>query len=288
MAKQSVGRTALGAVVCRLIEQYQPETTRLFNDPLAKALVGAPIRIMLQLSAMRNFTVQQTDAVGSGIFGAQICRTRFIDDTVQAALAQGIAQLVVLGAGYDTRPYRLPGIERARVYEVDLPSVQDDKKAKIQKALGQMPPNVTFIPIDFDQQTLEAAFAGSNFDFSKPAIFIWEGVTQYITEGAVQQTLAFVGNTAPGSSIVFTYVLKSVIERRSTIPGADHMLDVVAKQSPWIFGLGPAGMREFLTPFHLTLLADVGNVDYQTKYLKPLGRTLVVSEVERIVHASVA
>jgi methyltransferase (TIGR00027 family) len=288
MAKQSVGRTALGAVVCRLIEQYQPETTRLFNDPLARALVGAPIRIMLQVSAMRKFTVQQTDAVGNGIFGAQICRTRFIDDTLQAALAQGIAQVVVLGAGYDTRPYRIPSIERARVFEVDLPAVQNDKKVKIQQALGQVPQNVTFIPIDFDQQPLEAAFAGTAFDFSKPAIFIWEGVTQYITGQAVQQTLAFVGKTAPGSSIVFTYVLKSVIERRSTIPGADHMLDVVAKQSPWIFGLEPIGMGAFLQPFHLTLLADVGNTDYQAKYLKPLGRTLVVSEVERIVHASVA
>jgi len=287
MAKQTVGRTALGAATCRLIEQYQPAETRLFNDPLVKELVGSPIREMMQFASMRNFTIQQTDAVAKGIFGAQICRTRYIDDVVQAALSQGIGQVVILGAGLDTRPYRLPGMDGVKVFEVDLPAVQNDKKKKIKKHFGRLPENVTFIPIDFDTQTLDAVFSGTTFDPSKPAVFIWEGVTQYITEEAVRQTLAFVGKSIPGSIIVFTYVLKSIIERRSDIPGADHMMDVVAKQSPWIFGLEPSGISPFLRPFHLTPVADVGNADYQENYLKPLGRNLVVSECERIVQAVV-
>jgi methyltransferase (TIGR00027 family) len=287
MAKQSVGRTALGAAVCRLIEQYEPAETRLFNDPVVKDLVGAPIRVMIRSAAMRNFTVKQTDAVAEGIYGAQVCRTRYIDDAVQAALSEGIDQLVILGAGLDTRAYRLPEIDRVKVFEVDLPSVQNDKKKKLQKALGRLPENVTFIPIDFDTQSLEDVFAGTSFDPSKPAVFIWEGVTQYITEEAVRRTLAFVGKAAPGSILVFTYVLKSIIERRSDIPGADHMMDVVSKQSPWIFGLEPSNVQAFLKPFHLSLVADVGNANYQEKYLQPLKRTLIVSEGERIAHAVV-
>jgi methyltransferase (TIGR00027 family) len=287
MAKQTVSRTALGAAVCRTIEQYQPEETRLFTDPVAKELVGSLIRFLMQFAGMRNFTVKQTDAVGKGIFGAQICRTRYIDDAVLAALSQGVGQLVILGAGYDTRPYRLPGMEKMKIFEVDLPAVQNDKKEKIQKYLGHSPEQVTFIPIDFDTQTLEAVFKGTAFDPAKPAVFIWEGVTQYITEAAVNQTLAFVGKSAPVSMLVFTYVLKSIIERRSDIPGADHMMDVVSKQSPWIFGLDPASIPAFLKPFHLSLVADVGNAEYQEKYLKPLRRNLVVSDVERIVQAKV-
>jgi len=272
-----------------MIEQYQPEKYRLFNDPVAKELVGAPIRALMQISVMRNFIIKQTDAVGKGIFGAQICRTRYIDEAVLAALsqAQGVRQLAILGAGYDTRPYRLPGLDGVKVFEVDLPAVQDDKKKKIQKYLGRMPEQVSFIPIDFDTQTLEAVFAGTDYDPSRPAVFIWEGVTQYITEAAVKQTLAFVGKSVPGSIIVFTYVLKSVIERRSDIPGAEHMMDVVSQQSPWIFGLEPSGVTDFLKPFHLSLVADVGNADYQEKYLKSIGRNLVISEVERIVQAKV-
>ena len=288
MAKQTVGRTALGAAVCRLIEQYQPDKNRLFNDPVVKDLVGAPIRVMMQFTGLRNFTIKQTDAVGDGIFGAQICRTRYIDDAVQAALAQGVGQVVILGAGLDTRPYRLPGIEHARVFEVDLPAVQDDKKKKIQKHFGRLPGHVTFVPIDFDAQTLDSVFIGTAFDLTRPAVFIWEGVTQYIAEEAVRQTLAFVGKSAPGSSLVFTYVLKSVIDRSPDFPGADHVMDVVSRQSPWIFGLEPHSIPAFLSPFHLTLMANVGSANYQANYLQPLGRSMAVFEGERIVHAAVA
>ncbi len=288
MAKQSVSRTALGAAICRLIEQYQPEGTRLFDDPVVKELVGLPIRLMMGLASMRNLTVRQTDAVAQGIYGAQICRTRYIDDTVQSVLGQGVGQLVILGAGLDTRPYRLPGLEGVKVFEVDLPSVQSDKKKKIQKYLGRLPENVTFVPLDFDTQSLKAVLAGTEFTLSRTAVFIWEGVTQYITEEAVGRTLAFAGSSASGSSILFTYVLKSIIERRSPLPDANHMMDVVAKQSPWIFGLEPSQISAFLEPFHLSLVADVGSMDYQEKYLQPLGRKLVVFEGERIAQAIVS
>jgi methyltransferase (TIGR00027 family) len=150
-----------------------------------------------------------------------------------------------------------------------------------------LPEHVTFIPIDFDTQTLETVFTGTAFDPSMPAIFIWEGVTQYISEEAVRQTLAFVGKSAPGSIIVFTYVLKSIIERHSDIPGANHMMDVVARQSPWVFGLEPSGIQDFLKPYGLTVIAEVGNSDYQEKYLKPVERNLVVFEGERIIHAAI-
>jgi methyltransferase (TIGR00027 family) len=119
MAKQSVGNTALGAAMCRLIEQSQPEETRLFNDPAVKDLVGTPIRALMQFACMRNYTIKRTDAIMQGIYGVQICRTRVIDDAVQDALSQGIRQLVILGAGFDTRPYRLAGMEHVKVLEVD-------------------------------------------------------------------------------------------------------------------------------------------------------------------------
>lgn len=116
MTQKYVGRTALGAATCRLIEQYQTPKTRLFYDPVVKALVGRPIRVLMQFASVRAFTVRQTEAVMQGTYGAQICRTWYIDDAVQAALARGVGQLVILGAGLDTRPYRLPGIERVNLY----------------------------------------------------------------------------------------------------------------------------------------------------------------------------
>jgi methyltransferase (TIGR00027 family) len=288
MVKQRVGNTALGAATCRLIEQYQPEETRLFHDPLVKDMVGAPIRVLMQFASMRDLTIQQMDAITPGIYGVQISRTRFIDDVVQEALSQGIGQVVILGAGLDTRPYRLAGMEHARVFEVDLPSVQAEKKKKLQHHFGHLPEHVTFLPIDFDTQSVETIFTGTAFDSASPTVFVWEGVTQYLTEEAVRQTLAFVGSSAPGSVLVFTYVLKSLIERRSGLPGADKMMDRVVKQgAPWIFGLEPESLTSFLEPFHLHLLADVGSAEYQAHYFKPKKREIVVSEMERIAHTTV-
>jgi methyltransferase (TIGR00027 family) len=285
MAKQTASRTALGAVVCRMIEQYQPENTRLFHDPIAKGLVGGPIRWMMQFAPMRNVTVKQTDAVAKGIYGAQVCRTRYIDEALQSAMAKGIDQVAILGAGYDTRAYRLSGLKNAGVFEVDLPAVQADKKKKLLQVLGRLPGNVTYVPIDFDAQTLKTALSGTSFDAMNRTFYIWEGVTQYLSEQAVNQTLSFVGGSAPGSEIVFTYVLKSIIERRSDIPDANHMMDVVAKQSPWIFGLDPSSLPDFLKPFHLNLAANVGTQEYQEKYLMPMGRKLDVFAGERIAQA---
>ncbi len=287
MAKPSISHTALGAAICRLIEQYQPERVRLFSDPVVKDLVDPALRFSLQNAAMRNFTIQQTEAAGKGIYGIQVCRTRYIDDSVLAALSQGIKQLVILGAGFDTRPYRLPGLETVKIFEVDLPAIQEDKKRKILKSSGRRPENVFFIPIDFDLQTLESVFAGTSFDPANPAAFILEGVTQYITEESVQRTLSFVGKTAPGSTLIFTYVLKSVIERRSGIPGANKLMDTVSRDSPWIFGLEPSSLPETLRRFHLELVEDVGAEYYQERYLRPSGRSLDVFAGERIASAVV-
>lgn len=288
MAKQRVGGTALGAATCRLIEQYQPEKTRLFDDPVVKDLVGVLIRTLMQSTSMRNYALKQTDTITPGIYGAQICRTRFIDEVVEQVLSQGIGQVVILGAGLDTRPYRLAGMEHVNIFEVDLPSVQAGKKKKLHKHLGRLPERVAFVPIDFDKENLEAVFTGTVFDPAKPSIFVWEGVTQYLSEEAVRRTLAFVGTSAPGSILVCTYVLRSLIERHSDIPGAEKMLDMMVKRgSPWLFGLEPSGVASYLSPFHLHLIVDVGNAEYQAKYLKPLGRNLVVSECERVAQATV-
>jgi O-methyltransferase involved in polyketide biosynthesis len=124
--------------------------------------------------------------------------------------------------------------------------------------------------------------------FQLTKTLFWEGVTQYIKEEAVCQVLRFIGESAPGSIVVFTYVLKSIIERRSAIPGADHMMDVVARHAPWVFGLEPSGVADFLKPFHLALTADVGDADHQQRYLNPVNRNLVVFQGERIACATVS
>jgi len=287
MAKQNVGITGLNVAVFRAIEQYQPEQTRICNDTLAIELVSATYRFLLQFATIRNLALAKSNAVSPMIYGAQICRTRYLDDVVTDCLSRGIfKQLVILGAGLDSRPYRLPGMEKIKVFEVDLPSVQEYKKKKIKSIFGSLPENVTFLPIDFENQDLETVFLSSDFDPSSLTIFIWEGVTQYLTVDGVRQTFSFIGKSKPGSIILFTYVLRSIIERR--LPEANKLLDFSISQGyPFIFGLEPSEISSFLKPFHLKPIEEVGMIEFQKRYLDPISRQLVLSDAERIVQAIV-
>ena len=287
MAEKGISNTALGAAICRMIEQYEPAATRLFVDPFAEAFVGPVVHLLLRFRGMRRLTMSQMDAITPGIFGAQVCRTRRIDDAVRAALAEGTAQLVILGAGLDSRPYRLKGLENVKVFEVDLPAVQAIKRKKIRKRLGGEPGNVVFVPIDFEAQALGPTLEAAGFDPSRRTLFLWEGVTQYLREEAVRRILAFVGGTRAGNGIVLTYVLKSIIEHRSDIKGADQMMARIARSAPWVFGIEPSGVEAFLEPVHLRRIADVGEADYQRDYLLPLKRSLAVFPGERVVQATV-
>jgi methyltransferase (TIGR00027 family) len=208
---------------------------------------------------------------------------------VKDAFSQGIRQLMVLGAGYDTRPYRLPEIAKAKVFEIDLPEVQNMKESRLQKSLGRLPEIVKYIPIDFATQTLDSVMGKTAFDVFEPAVIIWEGVTQYLPQDSIRQTLTWVGNCAAGTVLAFTYVLKSIIEKRSDIPGAAEMLDWVAKNNaPWRFGVDPSSLQVFLQAFHLKMVADVGNAYYQQKFIEPIHRKMIVTEGEKIARAIVS
>jgi methyltransferase (TIGR00027 family) len=288
MTARGVINTAIGAAVCRLIEQFEPPQLRLFDDPIVGSLLGPFVSLPLFFSAARWYALKRMDKITPGLYGAQVCRTRTIDDAVLSALAQGIDQLVILGAGLDSRAYRLPEIERVQVYELDLPEAQKRKKKRLKSALRRLPQNVRFVPIDFETRSLESTFAGTDFDPERPVVVVWEAVTQYLSEAAVVQIFKFFAKAAPGSRIVFTYVRKSVIEGRSEIPGARRLLDSVAENgAPWTFGLEPSSLKQYFEPYHLELVADVGAADYRDLYLRPIERSLTVSEVERMATAVV-
>ncbi len=286
MPKNNSSQTALGVAMTRLIEQYQPENLRLYTDPIVKSLFPKLIQILMRFQGFRNWIMRMTDKPTKGIYGVQICRTKYIDDLLRSAINDGFQQVIILGAGLDTRAYRIPGINDIHVIEVDLPGIQQFKKQQIFKVLGKDPNNTTYVPIDFNSQSLEQVLTNKIVNFDQPIFFIWEGVTQYISAEAVSNTLAFVGKAATSNRIVFTYVLKSVIDKTSNIEGSNNIVDFMNKRkSNWIFGLDPDTIKDYLDQFKLKLIEDVGTSYYQENYLKPIGRQLNVSEIERIIFA---
>ncbi len=176
----------------------------------------------------------------------------------------GFGQIVILGAGYDSRAYRIPGIEKTQVFEVDHPNTSLHKKQSMDRILGGIPAHVHFVPIDFTKQDLGDELSSAGFDPDKRSFFIWEGVTNYLTHEAVDATLDHVRGVASGSRLIFTYINQNVIKD----PGAFSSTRSVTKTlraigEPWTFGLDPADVPGYLNEHGMVLLSDTGSLDYR-------------------------
>ena len=277
--KNKSGNTAFGAAAVRLIEQYEPEDKRLFNDHVVYHLTYPFLRFLLKFKFMRDYYIRLSDKIIPGIIGGQICRTKFIDDKTLSVL-KDVEQILILGAGLDTRAYRLKGIEQKIIFEIDLPDVQQYKKQKLVKYLGKLPISVNYIPIDFNKTKTETALDNSSFDFNKRTLVIFEAVTQYITADAVDEVFKFISKLPNNSYLLFTYVLKDTIERKTE--SAKKLMDWSEKKKyPFIFGIDPLEIASFLRNYNIEIVEDVGTEFYQEKYLKPINRDIIILEGER-------
>jgi methyltransferase (TIGR00027 family) len=194
--------------------------------------------------------------------------------------------VVILGAGFDTRAYRIAELALKRVFEVDLPQVIQAKKVVLECLYGGIPAHVKLVAMDFDRQDTAQALAEAGYPMDQPAFFIWEGVTQYITGAAVRRTFDFLRGAAPGSQLVMTYIRQEFIDGEQL-----YGLDLLYRQTRvqkqfWVFGLEPGSVGEFLNGYGWVELEQAGTAEYRARYLDPLNRDLPVMEVERAVHAS--
>jgi methyltransferase (TIGR00027 family) len=287
-----ISQTATGTAIGRALENLRPERDRLFDDALAfdflprlhraiVRLLGTPW-IGAWLLAMRERQVP-------GIMGNLVCRTRFIDDQYRAAVAGGVGQIVILGAGLDSRAFRLPSRPETQVFELDHPATQAWKRNRLDRlTLGpQLPPKL--VPIDFNRQDLGTTLIEGGYQTDSRTLFIWEGVTQYIQEEAVDATLRFVATSSPpGSRLVFTYVDRALINGSRGGEKIQRLLAQLQRQGePWVFGIHPTEVPGFLTARGLVLVEDVGAADYRHRYLEPIGRTMNLFDGERVAAAEV-
>ncbi len=277
--KNKSGNTAFGAAAFRLVEQYQPDDKRLFNDPIIKHLTSPAMRFLLKSKLIRNYFIHLSDKIIPGIVGGQICRTKFIDDKTLEVLNE-VQQILILGAGLDTRAYRLDGINKKNIFEIDLPYIQQIKKKKLLKYFRKLPSMVYYIPIDFNHEKTYNVLAGTSFDFNKPTLVILEAVIQYITSDAVNELFNLISQLPNNSYLLFTYVLRDVIERKTEV--SKKLMDWTEKKnSPFIFGINPSELDPFLRKYNLDILEDVGAEFYQENYLNPANRAIMVFECER-------
>jgi len=259
MAEQQSSFTAEAATMFRALESTLPDGERVCFDPLAARFLGSVFESASLSEASVADSLQKLMASGMGpAFAEVVARTRYIDDFLRACLDGGIEQLVILGAGFDTRAYRFRALlpQRVAVFEVDHPAIQERKKTLVTKVFGILPSHVVYVPLDFDRGDLGEALRGRGYDAARRAAFIWEGVTMYLTAEAVERTLACVArDSAPGSSIVFNYAHRPAAEpRRESVEEAAARQVIERWGEAHVSGMDPGRIEGFLSELGLKVV----------------------------------
>ncbi|RQT07907.1 SAM-dependent methyltransferase [Burkholderia contaminans] len=255
----------------------------VLDDPVALAVLGAT-----EAQAVHDNIDRFRHPASVGLRSSVIVRSRLADDVWAAAIERGVRQYVVLGAGLDTSAYRHPHAAE-RIFEVDLPATQAWKQARLREAGIALPPSLHFVPVDFERVGLAEGLARAGFDADAPAIFSWLGVTMYLDEAAVIDTLRFVVDRSEGSAVLFDYALPL-----SSLPpilriAMEQMTSQFAERGePWKSFFEPAALAEKLVSLGFTQCTTWTPDDLNQRYFSNRTDALLLGEAPtRLVLATV-
>ncbi|VWD22025.1 MerR family transcriptional regulator [Burkholderia lata] len=210
----------------------------VLDDPVALTVLGAA-----EAQALRDNLDKFRQPMTVGMRSTVVVRSRLADDVWVDAIERGIRQYVVLGAGLDTSAYRRPDAP-GRVFEVDLPATQAWKQARLREAGIAVPPSLQFVPVDFERVGLAEGLARAGFDADAPALFSWLGVTMYLDEAAVVETLRFIAGCAKGSAVLLEYVIP--------LPSLPPIVRIAVEQMMARFAERGEPWKSFFEPAELT------------------------------------
>lgn len=273
----------------RVAESALPEGQRICYDPYAVHFVDPEVLELARKNPEKTKAMKEHyERLFPGLSSSIRARVRYFDDFVKASIGEGLEQLVILGAGYDTRAYRIEVLkENAKVLEVDRPETQSLKKEKIAKIFGGLPDHVVYVPVDFETEGLGQKLLGNGYDRSKKTLFLMEGLVMYIPPKAVDDILSFiVKNSARGSEVLFDYFHQSVVD--GTSETGKNMRDFAGEQGePFLFGIEEGAAEAFLTERGFSRVQNVTSDDYKKAYFHGVNKDRAVCCLLSFVHAAV-
>jgi methyltransferase (TIGR00027 family) len=278
MDENHASRTALRVAMHRAAHQILDDP-KIFDDPLAIRVLG-----LENTSAQNPYQLWLEETPLSRRLRASLAaRSRYAEDQLHAAIKQGVAQYVVLGAGLDTFAYRNPYPQDVlHVFEVDYPATQIWKRTRLEEAGIPIPKTVTFSPVDFETQPLEDGLRRAGFDTTKCTFFSWLGVTMYLTSDAIRATLRFVTSMPVESGIVFDYLISPSLLN----PGARMAFDSLAHRvalagEPFQTFFDPSSLKITLKAMGFVQIEDIGPEETDARYF---GERTDKSRVGRLSH----
>ena len=214
----------------KAFELSLPPDKRVISDPLAPFYAGE-IGMNMVKAAM---------AINPAIRKAIVLRARYMDDYTRKCLADGYGQVVLLGAGYDSRYLRIEECRHARVFELDLESTQVIKKSLTRRLLGRLPANVTYVSLDFSKDSIAQKLIAAGFQKEVKSLFIWEGVTLFLNQDIITETLGRITELGPHHRITFDFVPPELVDDETEYQGNRQLLQwCAAIQEPLTFGSRP-------------------------------------------------
>lgn len=290
MSKRDPRKMALQIAGLRANETCLPEDERVFYDQYAEYFLSDEMRKALNSLEQVRAAISHYDQIMPGVNGAIVARIRFIDEYLLECITTGFKQLVIIGAGYDTRAYRFEDVKKnLKVFELDHPVTQEVKMEKIKEIFVALPDHVIYVPVVFGADRLDQKLFESGYNSDLKTLFIMEGILMYIPPQAVDGLLAFVAKVSgPGSSFVADYFTDSVIDGTSTLKEAGVLRQFVESEgSPLQFGIKEGKIDEFFKERGFHDVTNVTSVSCKEKYFKNASSNRTVSSMFNFVHATV-
>jgi methyltransferase (TIGR00027 family) len=255
-------RTALRVALRRAAHQIYDTPPLIFPDPLAVRILGGERGGHAE--ALRKTATKLHKPHSVALRAFLVARSRCAEDHLAQAVQDGVTQYVLLGAGLDTFAYRNPH-PQLRVFEVDHPATQAWKRELLTHAAIDVPPSLTFVPVDFEHQNLPNRLLTSGFEPARPTFFAWLGVVPYLTLEAFRSTVAFLAAQPPGSGVVLDYGLPRAVLAPLEQLERDSMASRVHQAGePFQLFFTPAEIAQELAGF--TRLEDLGTPELNARY----------------------
>ena len=239
----------------RAAEALLPREHRLFHDPFARYFVRRPpYRVLAARPAVARRALRVLDWWAPGLHVHILLRARYADDVLETAAGDGIDQVILLGAGFDSTSLRHEG-RPLTVYEVDSPPTQRSKRDRLDRHGLEPRHEVVYVPCDLERESPRERLWEAGFPSSRPVVVVWLGVSMYLTAGAFDQALGELGAlSAPGSLLVFDYMDPEVVDGTTEHVGARRLARSVARRGePYTMGLDPNGIEAKLEEHGFTL-----------------------------------
>jgi methyltransferase (TIGR00027 family) len=265
--------TAEAMAAARAFGSHIYRERKILDDPFAVHFLSPDIARQFDISK-RWFVGPLKYWVGAyynwrfpGALGWVMVRHRYIDDTIRDAVRAGIKQLVVVGAGYDTRVFRLPELKGVRILEIDHPATQHAKLSVVRQVFHEPPGNITYVPVDVTTADF-GSILKSNAAADVKTLVILEGFLWYLEANFAERLLRSIAKTlAEGSLVVFDYTFPSQVDGTCELKGAQEHHRTVAKLGePIRFGVDPSRIGDLLKRCGLTLLVDASPDELSHRY----------------------